>query len=188
MPLLWLESEGKREKEKGVLWMGSVEPWVPAELSSQAGHMAWGNQLGAAAPNVARVMSAPTPACSHQPVLGRQSLLLQWLQLGLLPVGSSCYQHVRNGADFGADSKEQWGCPSADGEALPRQVSWHAEEEAMRTRTKSQVNLWKCFWMTNTKGQGSSWYCSIFWVDSQFELHPSGWWGVWDIQGHAWPC
>lgn len=61
-------------------------------------------------------------------------------------------------------------------------------EEGERTRTKSQVNLWKCFWMTNTKGQGPSWYYSIFWVDSQFELHPSGWWGVWDTQGHAWPC
>lgn len=28
--LLQLESEGKREKEKGVLWVRSVELWVPA--------------------------------------------------------------------------------------------------------------------------------------------------------------
>lgn len=43
---------------------------------------------------------------------------------------------------FGAHSKEQRGSPSADGEALPRQVSSrHAEVEGVRTRAKSQVNL-----------------------------------------------
>lgn len=75
-----------------MLWVGSVEPWVPAEISSQAGHMAWEDQLGAAAPNMAQA----TLAWSHQPLLGRRPLLLQGLQLGLLSVGSGCYQHVRN--------------------------------------------------------------------------------------------
>lgn len=84
--------------------------------------------------------------------------------------------------------QNQRSCPFADGEALPWKASWHAEEEAGGTRTKSQVNLWKCFWMTNTKGQGPSCYYSICRVYSQFELHPSGWWGVWETQGHAWLC
>lgn len=81
-----------------MLWVVSRELWVPAELSSQVGHTAWEDQLGAAASNVAGVikLSASTLPCSHQPVLGRQPLLLWWLQLGLLPVGSDCCQCVRN--------------------------------------------------------------------------------------------
>lgn len=175
MSLLWLESEGKREKEQGVLWVLRVEPWLPAELSSQVGHMAWEDQLGAAAPNVARVTepSASTLACSHQPVLGRHPWLLQWLQLGLLPMGVRLLWECEKCGLLGHIQRSSG--------ALPRQVSSrHAEVEGVRTRVKSQVNLWKCFWMTNTKRQGPSCYYSIFWVYSQFELHPSGWWGVWE--------
>lgn len=78
--------------------MVGSEPWVPAKLSSQVGHTAWEDQLGAAAPNMAQVvkLSASILACSHQPVLERQPLLLWGLQLVLFPVGSGCYRHVRN--------------------------------------------------------------------------------------------
>lgn len=61
-----------------MLWVVNVELWMPAELSSQVEHTTREDQLGAAAPKVARVIKlcASTLACSQQPVLGRQPLLL----------------------------------------------------------------------------------------------------------------
>jgi len=57
-----------------------------------------------------------TPTCSRQPVVGRQPMLLQ--RLGLLPQGQAALG-VWGVRGLWAGSRERWGCPAVDGEALP---------------------------------------------------------------------
>lgn len=119
-----------------MLWVLRVEPWLPAELSSQVGHTAWEDQLGAAAPNVARVTepSASTLVCSHQPVWGRHPSCYSGYSLDCFPWGVRLLSECEKCGLLGHIQRSSG--------ALPRQVSSrHAEVEGVRTKAKSQVNL-----------------------------------------------
>lgn len=183
MSFLWLEIGGNRDAEKGL-----CGHWVRGHGWPQSSAAELGTRpRKTCLPQVwlGLLSCVFAPACSHQPVLGRQPVLLHRLGLGLLPLGWGCYQNMRNTGLFG-QAQRQRGFPSVDGEALPGWVFWYAEDGGVRTGTKFHVNLWKqvYFWMPNTEGWRPSSFYLFFWAGSQFQLHPAGWWGVWEMLCH----
>lgn len=191
--LPWLESGGNGDVEKGLCGRWAQSRSCPQTSAAERGtrpretclHLpplpqAW---LG----SLSRVFA---PAGSRQPVLGRQPVLLQWLKLGLLPLGSGCYQSVRNVGFWGRIQRSRGAAPLLVEKPRSSGSPGMLREGAVRTGNKFQVNLWKqgCFRVTNTKGWGPSSSYSIFRACSQFQLHPAGWRGVRETLGHARPC